>query len=47
MGREYLGFERTDEPVVEWGGKHESVILTRRRGGAEEEAEKSVGRVKT
>src|ERR1035441_7590066 len=29
------GFEGTDEPVVEWGGKPESVILTRRRGDAE------------
>ena len=40
MGREYLGFEGTDEPVVEWGGKPESVILTRRRGDAEIGAEK-------
>jgi hypothetical protein len=30
----------TDEPVVEWGGKPESVILTRRRGDAEIGAEK-------
>src|ERR1035441_5554904 len=37
---EYLGFEGTDEPVVEWGGKPESVILTRRRGDAEIGAEK-------
>src|ERR1019366_10749003 len=34
------GFEGTDEPVVEWGGKAESVILTRRRGDAEIGAEK-------
>ena len=30
----------TDEPVVEWDGKPESVILTRRRGDAEIGAEK-------
>src|ERR1019366_8237433 len=35
VGREYLGFEGADEPVVVWGGKPESVILTRRRGDAE------------
>jgi hypothetical protein len=29
-----------DEPVVEWGGQSESVILTRRRGDAEIGAEK-------
>src|ERR1035438_3562686 len=34
-GRGCLGWEGTDEPVVEWGGKPESVILTRRRGDAE------------
>ena len=30
----------TDQPVVEWSGQHESVILTRRRGDAEIRAEK-------
>src|ERR1035438_2848766 len=29
-----------DEPVVEWGGQSESVILTRKRGDAEIGAEK-------
>jgi hypothetical protein len=40
VNREYLGFEGTDEPVVVWGRKPESVILTRRRGDAEIDAEK-------
>lgn len=31
----------TDQPVVEWSGQPESVILTRRRGDAEISAEKA------